>query len=289
MSSAIAATVIGGAGLVLGMSNSRKADKNAKDAMKQSDAQMKAQNDAELANLAFNKEKYGDTLKEGALGIEFNQGLLDNFEAMFGGIEENLGNYYRDLDPSKYATQNKSVLQQNMAKQMQQFNDTMAAQGLQTTGMKQQAAKESAFELARGNQAIDLAAEDKVRGMQENWLGSNINQKTNAIAGINQARSVKMTGQNVAGNAISTSYSNSAASAAANAQAAQRSAAGYGSASGTALGAGLGFAQSGIEAAGKIYNAPPASTYVPQVHTPAPAAPSSPGSYLENSYGTYTV
>lgn len=103
-------------------------------------------------------------------GLDFAQGLLDQWESTFGSVEQNLSDYYKNLDPEKYAVQNKARLDEALQKSMQQFNETMAANGLQSAGMKEQAAKEAAFKQAQGNAQIDIASEDKVRGMQENWL-----------------------------------------------------------------------------------------------------------------------
>ncbi len=106
----------------------------------------------------------------GDQGIEYAQGLMDRWEDSFGGIQDNLTDYYNNLDPDKYATQNKAEFKSQMDKQMSQFNETMAASGLQSAGMKQQAAKEAAFKTAETNSQIDLAAEDQVADMKAGFL-----------------------------------------------------------------------------------------------------------------------
>ncbi len=110
-------------------------------------------------------------------GIEYAQGLMDRWEGAFGSIQDNLSTYYNNLDPVKYSTENKARLNESLQKSMQQFNETMAATGLQSAGMKQQAAKEAAFKQAAGNAQIDLASEDKVRNMQQGWLNFGENQR----------------------------------------------------------------------------------------------------------------
>ncbi len=103
-------------------------------------------------------------------GIQAAQGMLDDWSNTFGGLEDNLSDYYNNLDPNKFAVQNKAALQQNLDKSMQQFNDTMAASGLQSSGMKQQAAKEAAFAQAQGNAGIDINAPEQVAQMQQGFL-----------------------------------------------------------------------------------------------------------------------
>ena len=68
---------------------------------------------------------------------------------------------------------------------MKQFNETMASQGLQSAGMKQQAAKESAFQLAQGNASIDIQAPDVVADMQQGFLnyGSDFKNVASGLLG----------------------------------------------------------------------------------------------------------
>ncbi|RLC88463.1 MAG: hypothetical protein DRI37_05185 [Chloroflexi bacterium] len=103
-------------------------------------------------------------------GIAAAQGFLDDWADTFGGLEDNLSNYYNNLDPDKFATQNKVALQQNLDKSMNQFNESMAASGLQSSGMKQQAAKEAMFAQATGNSNIDINAPEQVAQMQQGFL-----------------------------------------------------------------------------------------------------------------------
>ena len=117
----------------------------------------------------------------------FNQQQLDDWENMFGGMEENVTDYYNNLDPEKFATAGKQNLAQQMSKQMTQFNESMSAQGLQTSGMRVQAEKEAAFTQAAGNAGIDLAAPEQVNQMKQGYLNSKEHRRTNAIGGINSS------------------------------------------------------------------------------------------------------
>ena len=72
----------------------------------------------------------------GQEGVNFAQGMLDQWESTFGGVQDNLSDYYKNLDPAKYSQQYKTNLNENIDKQLYQMNETMAATGLQTAGMR---------------------------------------------------------------------------------------------------------------------------------------------------------
>jgi len=103
-------------------------------------------------------------------GTEYAQGLLDSWEQTFGGLQDNLSDYYNNLDPAKFATGEKAKFKQNLDKQMQQYNETMASSGLQSAGMRAQTAKETAFKTAEANSQIDLQSEEYVKDQQMGFL-----------------------------------------------------------------------------------------------------------------------
>ena len=129
----------------------------------------------------------GTAMGDNQAGIAAAQGFLDDWTDTFGPLEDNLSEYYNNLDPDKFAVQNKVALQQNLDKSMNQFNETMAANGLQSSGMKQQAAKEAMFAQATGNANIDINAPEQVAQMQQGFL--------------NYGKDFKMQGQSLLSNA----------------------------------------------------------------------------------------
>ncbi len=130
-------------------------------------------------------------------GIAAAQDMLAQWENSFGGIESNLSDYYSNLDPTKFAMQSKSQLTEAMDKQMGQFNDTMAASGLQSAGMKQQAMKEASFELAKGNAAIDINSPEQVAQMQQGFLqmGSQAKLQAQGLVGSAYAQDASLNNQ----------------------------------------------------------------------------------------------
>ena len=168
---------------------------DAKDAQRSSDAANERSNQYQDQAIGVIEENQAtvDALQTfltsmGEEGMTHAQGLLDNWESTFGGVQENLSSFYNNLDPTKYATESKATLKRNMDKQMEQFNDTMASSGLQSSGMKQQAAKEAAFKTAEANSQIDLASEDKVAEMKQGWLNQGEPQRAFAQSNMSQAQ-----------------------------------------------------------------------------------------------------
>ncbi len=156
------------------------------------------------ANLSAARGMAGQMLAAGSQARADAQAQLDAWEGTFGGIQDNLSEYYKGLDPVKFATQNKVSLQEHMDKQMTQMNESMAAAGVQTAGMKQQAQKESAFELAKGNAAIDIAAPEQVAQMQQGFVNSGSGQLQGAMGMMNSANNLSGSMASAAGSLMNS-------------------------------------------------------------------------------------
>lgn len=131
--------------------------------------------------------------------LENAQILLDQWETTYGGIEDNLSEYYNNLDPVKYATQYKSNLNENIDKQLGQVNDELASSGLMSAGMRAQSQKEAAFAKATGGAQADLAAEDTVANMKRGFLNEGdamFNMANNALTGISSSSSSSSSSSN---------------------------------------------------------------------------------------------
>jgi len=173
---AAGAAIAAGVGAVKTVSSGRQAKKAGEAADKSNKAAQGSAQQGIDEMLAYYGQAQGNLEDQ----LAFGQGMMDDWEETFGGIEDNLSEYYNNLDPVKYATSYKSNLNENIDKQMAQMNETMAATGLQTAGMKQQTAKEAAFAKATGGAQADIMAEDKVMSMKQGFLNSGDAQRTNA-------------------------------------------------------------------------------------------------------------
>lgn len=248
------------AGSVASGLSSRKASKDAQKAADREAAMSAEQMRKAIGAIEGNQANinaFKEFLKQrGEDGTQFAQGLMDEWEGTFGAVEENLSNYYNNLDPTKYATESKANFKAQMDKQMSQFNETMASQGLQSAGMKQQAAKEAAFKTAEANSQIDLAAEDKVMGMKADFWNAGENRRAR-----NDGLMVDMFNQNTSlggkafdlqtgqSDKLANIYSNGALFSQGRADKFGQSAAGHSQSANSAFGSALG---AGINASGGI-------------------------------------
>ena len=184
-------SAIGAVGSIIGGNSARKEAKAARQASERQAALAAQYRQESIDTLTENKDitnimqEYMNSM--GAQGVEQAQQLLDSWEGTFGGIQDNLSDYFNNLDPAKYATEAKNKFSQNLQKQMTQFNETMAASGLQSAGMRQQAAKEAAFKTAETNAQIDMKAPEQVAQMQQGFLQFGEPQRQEAQSQFNSA------------------------------------------------------------------------------------------------------
>ncbi len=176
----------------------------------------------------------------GADGVEVAQGLMDDWEGTFGGIQDKLATYYQELAPTQYSAQAKADYALNLDKQMKQYNETMAGQGLQTAGMKQQTAKEAAFKQAEVNTGIDLAADDKVAALQQGFVNSGEGQRNQATNFLNTALGRQGQYATTGANAILNANTGVANAYTGQAQAYGQSGAGFAGAAGNLFGSAIG-------------------------------------------------
>jgi len=200
-----------------------------------------AAEDANAAALGSAEEMNAYLRQLGDEGIDMAQGLIDDWEGTFGGIQDNLSDYYSNLDPDKFSTQNKSAYKQNMDKQMAQFNESMAATGLQSAGMKQQAQQEAAFQTAEANANYDIMAPEQVNQMQQSFVNSGEGQRNTAQNAMTNAQNRQSNNATTGGTNLQGQYTNQANQYSQSEQ-------GYMGAAGSAFGSAIGL---GIEGYGK--------------------------------------
>ena len=102
----------------------------------------------------------------------FAQQIWDNWENSFGDMRQNLIDYYNNLDPAKYSSMWKANIEDQMQKEWQQLDQTMAQSGIYTSGMKQQLAKEMSMQQAEANAMADLQAPDYVMQQKNQFYGA---------------------------------------------------------------------------------------------------------------------
>ena len=174
---ATGALIAGGAKAVGGIAGGYQAGKQSEKAM--GNALLGQMFSLQANNLYMNEAKAA-----GMDSLEYAQKMLADWEDTFGGIEQNLSDYYNNLDPAKYAEQYKSNLYSDIDKQSQQLTEGLASQGLLTSGMKAQNDKEASFAKAQGGAQADLMAEDKVNAMKQGFVNTGANRLNNANSSV---------------------------------------------------------------------------------------------------------
>jgi len=182
--SAVATAIVGSSivGAVVSNNASKRASKSA--------------SKSEAANLAFEQEKY------------------DDWKEMYGGIEENLSEYYGGLTSEYYESLGLESFQQEYETSMTRMRETLAQRGIQDSGLSaslelqgQLSAAESKATIRRD--APSMAAEEK-RGFLQVGLGQNPGQglssvmQNQASGARSRANAAEQAAGEAVGNAVST-------------------------------------------------------------------------------------
>jgi len=251
-------------GAVSGISSIASSRKQAKAAGRAADMSEEAMRES-VAALDESKVIWERQLERAQGFEELMKGLGDEYgeyasqmwldwESTFGGIRDNLTDYYENLDPDKYSVKMKAEMGQELDKSMRQFDETAAASGIYTSGMKLQDQKETSFQKAQAFAQADIMAPDKVNQMKQGFYGqfgeparqaaeqakgnaigmkgNYANAGYNAVAGASQGLAGMGAQYSNLFNGQANTYANSAA--------------GYGKAAGESMGSGVNSLMGGI-------------------------------------------
>lgn len=144
------------------------ASENAKSAQKQATKAMEKSSDAQAAiaqeQLAFSKEQY------------------DDWQRVYGPIQDRLSSFYQNLDPQSFAAQSVKQLQQQYSQVSEQMERSWAQRGIDSPAqeaMQQQAA----LGMARGAAEIRANAPLQLATAQQGFLNQQVsNPATASIA-----------------------------------------------------------------------------------------------------------
>ncbi|MCI4436945.1 MAG: hypothetical protein JHC33_09085 [Ignisphaera sp.] len=243
MGAAAAAVVGGGLGLV----GAYMSNKSAKSAA--ADARNNTRNAVETLQHNSNIAQDLDSILAGygEKGIEQAQSMLDMWESAFGSIQNNLSNYYNNLDPTRFSQEQKTAYAQNLDKQMSQFNEALSQRGITSSGQRMQLEKEAMFSKAATNAKIDISSTDQVAQMKQGWLnyGQPLQASGNSAmqAAINNQAKMAQVGKGSLmdyNRDIANAYMGQAASSRVEQANYQQSAAGFLQGTGTMIGQALG-------------------------------------------------
>ena len=131
--------------------------------------------DAQDAQLSFDMERY------------------DDWQNIFGGVQENLANYYNSISPDYYVAAGLEAFEKEREAQMGKLNETLAQRGLSNSGIAATVATEDAISSAEARASIRREAPRQAREDQSRFLQIGMGQ--------NPGSSVSSTLGNIATNA----------------------------------------------------------------------------------------
>lgn len=145
--------------------------------------------------------------------LAFNQQRYDDWKEVYGGIQDNLSEYYSNITPDMYEVQGLEQFQQEFETSQQRLSESLAQRGIVDSGLSAQ-----------------LEQQQQIGGAQER---ARIRVAAPTLAAEEQSRFLQIgLGQNPA-SSVAATLANRTAQTSANAQNAQRAA---GQATATALG-----------------------------------------------------
>ena len=131
--------------------------------------------DAQDAQLSFDMERY------------------DDWQNIFGGVQENLSSYYNSISPDYYVAAGLEAFEKEREAQMGKLNETLAQRGLSNSGLAATVATENAISSAEARASIRREAPRQAREDQSRFLQIGMGQ--------NPGSSISSTLGNIAANA----------------------------------------------------------------------------------------
>lgn len=119
--------------------------------------------------------------------IEFMKEQYNDWKAIFGDLQETLGDYFKSLEPDDVIAPKIQSINKELAKAKENIEVTLAQKGLDKSSISEKAL--TSLEVAGAQQrAIARAtAEDEVRAKQMGFLGLGLGQGTQMLGQINMA------------------------------------------------------------------------------------------------------
>jgi hypothetical protein len=99
----------------------------------------------------------------------FEQQMAD-WENTYGGVEDNLAEYYNNLSPTSFAAEGLEAYQKEYQSAIAQYQETMAQRGLSGTGMESSTLAQSELAKAAQRASIRREAPKQVAEQKRSWL-----------------------------------------------------------------------------------------------------------------------
>ena len=102
--------------------------------------------------------------------LQFARENKQQWESIFGNIQENLSNYYNSLDPDKYATMRITEFQRGIQEYEDEITKEFARRGLTGGGVEAGLLAEAKYKGAIGRAKIRATAEEEVAKQKSSFL-----------------------------------------------------------------------------------------------------------------------
>jgi len=166
--------VIGKVTDAVGLTN----NKGAKDALNSA-------NDAADVALKLGRQQI-ELMKE---GLEFQKQQLTDWKAVYGDIETNLGNYYKNLNANDLTAMGLQNQQAEFQAARQEIIREAAQRGISNSGLEYAATSNANIVNAQERARIRTAAPSQVAAEKSNFLALGLGQRSNIQANIGNAYS----------------------------------------------------------------------------------------------------
>jgi len=156
-----------------------------------------------------------DQLEMAQQELDFQKQQYDDWENIFGPIQDNLSSYYQNLSPDSYATRGLQGLQESYSVSKKSLEQSLAQRGISDSGVAAAAMSNLEVQRMLGGAEIKANAEDSVVSQQSSFLGLGLGQQGALQSGIanSYGNLSNIYGQQSASNmAQSAQYSQQAAS-----------------------------------------------------------------------------
>lgn len=145
------------------------------------------QENAQQAAVDASNRASANALKMAEDNIAFQKEQYTDWKAVYGELQDNLGDYYNNLSSSKYATQAIQANQQEFAKTSKQLDTSLAQRGLSSSGAQAASMTAMSQQLAQANATARYTAQDTVKQQQLGFLGVGLGQGSSMLGNIGTA------------------------------------------------------------------------------------------------------
>jgi len=113
--------------------------------------------------------------------MAFQRQQYNDWKAIYGDIQQNLGDYYQHLTSTNWENKNFTAIQQHYQSQVAQVHKLLAQRGLDTSGIEASLDINSALQAAQAKANIEANADNYVAQQKMQFLGLGLGQGTQML------------------------------------------------------------------------------------------------------------